>query len=150
MYDAGGGDLHQSVDGEGGVLAVGKASDHAAEFTTLVGDAHVDVRDLMVVVDLGSLSGKRIADLGAVEEHDIVLEAEGKGLTTVHDGGDGDVGQSEKDTALADASGIEVLGSDGEFGGGIAFAHFLEDTAAVSGKAVVLGKEILESHTVRS
>ena len=116
----------------------------------LVGDAHVDIRDLVVVVHLGGLSGKRIADLGTVEEHDVVLDAEGEGLTTVHNGGDGDVGQGEKDTTLTDTSGIEVLGGDGEFGGGLAFAHLFEDTSAIGGEAVVLGKEIFERHTVMS
>ena len=130
--------LHESVDREGGVLAVGKASDDATEVSVLVLDAHLDVRDLMVVIYLGSLSGECIADLGAVEEHDVVLDAEGEGLTAVHDGGDGDVGQSEINATLADASGIEVLRGDGELGSGVAFADFCKPAAAVSGEAVVI------------
>ena len=69
--------LHQPVDGEAGILAVGEASDDATKVTVLIGDAHIDIGNLVVVEHLGGLSGKRVAYLGAMEEHDVVLDAEG-------------------------------------------------------------------------
>ena len=138
--------LHQPVDGQGSVLAVGKASDDAAEVATLVGDADVDVRNLVVVEDLGGLGGEGVANLGAVEEHDVVLDAEGEAATTVHDSSQGYVGQGEVGTALTDATGIEVVGGDEELGAGIAGTHLGEDAAVGGGEAVVLGKVIFKSH----
>ena len=83
--------LHKSINRESGVLAVGKASDDATKVSVLILDAYLDIRDLMVVIYLGSLSGEGIADLGTVEKHDVVLDAESESLTAVHDGGNGDV-----------------------------------------------------------
>ena len=104
----------------------------------LVGDVHLDVGDLVMVIHLGSLGGKRVAGLGAMDEHDVVLDAEGEGLTAVHDGSDGDVGQGEKDTALTDASGIEVLRGNRQFGRGMAFMNVYEPATAIGCKTVVL------------
>ena len=104
----------------------------------LVGDAHLDVGDLVMVIHLGSLGGKRVAGLGAMEEHDVVLDAEGESLMAVHDGGQRNVGQREIDTTLADASGIEVLRGDRQFGRGMAFMYVYEPAAAIGCETVVL------------
>ena len=104
----------------------------------LIGDTHFDVRNLVVIVYLGGLGGKCVANFGTVEEHDIVLNTKGEGLTTVHDGSDGDISQSKINTTLTDASGIEVLGSNGQFSNGEALAYFYKFAATIGSKAVIL------------
>ena len=104
----------------------------------LVGDAHLDVGDLVMVIHLGSLGGKRVAGLGTMKEHDVVLDAEGESLMTVHDGGQRNVGQREIDAALTDASGIEMLGGDRQFGRGMAFMNVCETATAIGCETVVL------------
>ena len=114
----------------------------------LVGDAHIDIGNLVVVEHLGGLSGKRVAYLGAMEEHDVVLDAEGEAAATVHDSGDGDVGQGEECTTLTNTSSIEMIGGDGELGAGIALAHFFQNAAIVGSEAVVLRQEFFKCHSV--
>lgn len=104
----------------------------------LIGDTHFDVGNLMVIVYFSGLGGKRITNFGTVEEHDIVLNAKGKGLTAVHNGSDGDISQGKIYTTLTDASGIKVLGGNGQFGSGKALAYFYKFAAAIGSKAVII------------
>lgn len=92
----------------------------------------------MVVIDLSSLSGERIADLSAMEEHDIILNTEGEGLTTVHNSSNGDISQGKVDTSLTDTSSIEMLRGDGELSCGKALTYFYKFAAAIGSKAVII------------
>ena len=132
------GQLHQSVNVEADILAVGEACDHTAELAALVGDANFDVGNFVMIVHLSGLGRETVADLGAAEEHDVVLDAESESLTTVHHSGQSNVGQGEINTSLADATRIEMVGGDGELCRGIALAHFHEFAAAIGSKTVVL------------
>jgi len=104
----------------------------------LIGNTHFDVGNLVVIVYLGGLGGEHITNFGTVEEHDIVLNTKGEGLTAVHDGSDGDIGQGKINTTLTDASGIEVLRGNGQFGSGEALAYFYKFAATIGSKAVIL------------
>ena len=138
--------LHQPVDGEAGILAVGEASDDATKVTVLIGDAHIDIRYLMMVVNLSGFGRERITNFGTMEEHDVVLNAKGKTTAAVHNGGYRDVGQSKEHASLTDAPCIKMFGGNSQFGCSIAFTHFLEFTATVGSKTVVKGEIFLEGH----
>jgi hypothetical protein len=103
----------------------------------LVGDANVDVGNLVVVVYLGGLGNECVAGLGTVEEHDVVLDAEGETAVTVHDCGEGNVGEGEECSALTDAAGIEVLGGYDQFSPGVTLANLFEYATAIGGETIV-------------
>ena len=62
-----------------------------------------------MVEHLDSFSDKGIADFGTMQEHDIVLDAEGQRPTTVHDSSQCDISECEIGAALADATSIQVF-----------------------------------------
>ena len=130
--------LHQSVDGQLGLLAIGQSRHHAAEFALLVGDAHIHVWYLVVVIHLRCFRYQRVAGLGAVQEHDVVLYAEGQSSVTVHHGSQCNVGQREVGTALTYPACIQVLWGHQHFRTGIPLTYLFQYASAIRRKAVVL------------
>ena len=60
--------LFERVDGEVGGFAVSQAGDDTAEVALLVGDAHIDIGQLVVVEDLGSLGYQCITHADKISE----------------------------------------------------------------------------------
>ena len=52
----------------------------------LIGDTHIDIGYLVMVIHFGGLSYQGITDTGALEEHDVVLQSEGERTSAVHHG----------------------------------------------------------------
>ena len=89
----------------------------------LIGDTHIDVGYLVMIIHLCGLSNQGITYSSALEKHDVVLQSEGEHATTVHHGSQCDICQREVGTALTDAPSIEMVFSDKHLCPGIALAY---------------------------
>ena len=73
-----------------------------------------------------------------MQEHDVVLYAEGQSSVTVHHGSQCNVGQREVGTALTHPACIQVLWGHQHFRTGIPLTYLFQYASAIRRKAVVL------------
>ena len=64
----------------------------------LIGDTHIDIGYLVMVIHFDGLSYQGITDTGALEEHDVILQSEGERTSAVHHGSQRNIGQREVGT----------------------------------------------------
>jgi len=89
----------------------------------LIGDAHIDIGYLVMVIHFGGLSYQGITDTGALEEHDVVLQSEGERTSAVHHSSQRNISQREIGTALTDAACVQMMFCDQHLSPSIAFTY---------------------------
>ena len=129
---------------DGDVLAVAHTGDVADEATVLIGDAHLDGRDLVVVGDADGLGGEGVAQTGAGDEHQAAGDAEGELSAVVHERGDGKVGQREEGSALTDVAAVEMGFRDRHHRDGVMLIYFRNPTARKDSKAILAVQQFLD------
>ena len=126
------------------ILAVAHTGDVADEAAVLIGDAHLDGGDLVVVGDADGLGGEGVAQTGAGDEHQTAGDAEGELTAVVHKGGDGEVGQREEGTALTHVAAVEMGYRDRHHRDGVTLIYFRDPTARKDSKAVCAVQQFLD------
>ena len=126
------------------ILAVAHAGDVADEAAVLIGDAHLDGGDLVVVGDADGLGGEGVAQTGAGDEHQTAGDAEGELSAVVHEGGDGEVGQREEGTALTDVAAVEMGFRDRHHRCGVTLIYFRDPAARKDSKAICAVQQFLD------
>ena len=129
---------------DGGVFVVAHTGDVADEAAVLIGDAHLDGGDLVVVGDTDGLGGEGVAQTGAGDEHQTAGNAEGELTAVVHKGGDGEVGQREEGTALTDVAAVEMGLRDRHHRDGVTLICFRDPAARKDSKAVRAVQQFLD------
>ena len=108
----------------------------ADEDTVLIGHPHFHGRYLMMFGNQDGFSTERVALMGTADEHDGIADAKGEVAGDVHQRGNGEVGQGEECTALADVAPIEMGSGDDHDGNGMTAVGLDNLATGGSGKAV--------------
>ena len=106
--------LHQLVVFKIAIQAVGKSCHCGQEFTLLVGDVYVAIRQFAVVKHLAAFGREGITQLAGLHEGDGIGDAQGEDAMAVGYGSKGEVGQRVENAALTYPSPIEVTFRNGE------------------------------------
>lgn len=92
----------------------------------LVGDAYIDIRQLMVVCHFACFCSQRVTRLGTFHIDDVVFYAEGELPVWVHHRRNGNVSQCKVGPTLAYPTSIQVFGGHHQWRTGIAVASLFE------------------------
>lgn len=112
----------------------------------LIGDAHLNRWNLVMVNDKYGFSTQQVALTGRLDKHDATGETKGELPSTVHEGSHGKVGQSKEYTALAHAPTVQVFVPNCHFSHGVTVIDLGQLATGILSEMIGLIQQLFNVH----
>ena len=113
----------------------------------LISYFHFCIRNLMMITGFFSLCNQRISHFRTMQECNTALQTERKKATTIHNGSQCQISQSENSAPLANTSGVEMIFRYLHFSPHIALTDFNYLRSGTSCEDITIVEKLLYIHT---